>query len=112
MIRRPPRSTLFPYTTLFRSVRKRASGTSERSWLHRADVSSKKTSGAFASRRPRSTDAIQLPLSHRLSVIQAQSQETPVGTQATPKFYRPAGADSGPICDARDVRGRHGLLRN
>src|SRR5258708_24956372 len=27
MIRRPPRSTLFPYTTLFRSVRKQADGT-------------------------------------------------------------------------------------
>src|SRR5258708_28263616 len=27
MIRRPPRSTLFPYTTLFRSER-------ERSWIH------------------------------------------------------------------------------
>src|SRR2546427_11370688 len=26
MIRRPPRSTLFPYTTLFRSVRKRITG--------------------------------------------------------------------------------------
>src|SRR5256885_5243346 len=26
MIRRPPRSTLFPYTTLFRSGRKRSSG--------------------------------------------------------------------------------------
>src|SRR5205823_11004314 len=27
MIRRPPRSTLFPYTTLFRSLRKRVSHT-------------------------------------------------------------------------------------
>src|SRR5216684_8525800 len=27
MIRRPPRSTLFPYTTLFRSMRRTASGT-------------------------------------------------------------------------------------
>src|SRR5256885_7137687 len=26
MIRRPPRSTLFPYTTLFRSVQRRAAG--------------------------------------------------------------------------------------
>src|SRR3712207_8266261 len=26
MIRRPPRSTLFPYTTLFRSLRRRAAG--------------------------------------------------------------------------------------
>src|SRR5256886_13428661 len=29
MIRRPPRSTLFPYTTLFRSARKFAQATSE-----------------------------------------------------------------------------------
>src|SRR5437016_8392161 len=33
MIRRPPRSTLFPYTTLFRSVRLRAPGISRRSAL-------------------------------------------------------------------------------
>src|SRR3712207_7123863 len=31
MIRRPPRSTLFAYTTLFRSLRKRGSGTQSRS---------------------------------------------------------------------------------
>src|SRR5687767_15432939 len=31
MIRRPPRSTLFPYTTLFRSCRSRSSAAS-RSW--------------------------------------------------------------------------------
>src|SRR2546421_9467465 len=30
MIRRPPRSTLFPYTTLFRSVRVRGKGKKER----------------------------------------------------------------------------------
>src|SRR3712207_339673 len=29
MIRRPPRSTLFPYTTLFRSLRDRAAGSRE-----------------------------------------------------------------------------------
>src|SRR2546430_12456587 len=36
MIRRPPRSTLFPYTTLFRSVVgfRRARGTSERIQRH------------------------------------------------------------------------------
>src|SRR3712207_7755135 len=31
MIRRPPRSTLFPYTTLFRSLRQEAAALSERS---------------------------------------------------------------------------------
>src|SRR2546429_6336507 len=32
MIRRPPRSTLFPYTTLFRSLSPNAKSVSERSW--------------------------------------------------------------------------------
>src|SRR5436190_11719394 len=34
MIRRPPRSTLFPYTTLFRSIDGSESSGAER-WLHR-----------------------------------------------------------------------------
>src|SRR5436189_1337359 len=34
MIRRPPRSTLFPYTTLFRSMRRRHT----RAVVHHADV--------------------------------------------------------------------------
>src|SRR5437660_6395408 len=33
MIRRPPRSTLFPYTTLFRSPRPRSSGADSRAQL-------------------------------------------------------------------------------
>src|SRR3712207_7435832 len=33
MIRRPPRSTLFPYTTLFRSVRPLVLGRLERGWV-------------------------------------------------------------------------------
>src|SRR2546430_10243207 len=32
MIRRPPRSTLFPYTTLFRSLQRLADQLSERAW--------------------------------------------------------------------------------
>src|SRR5258707_7176772 len=34
MIRRPPRSTLFPYTTLFRSVRRQLFGAETRSFLN------------------------------------------------------------------------------
>src|SRR2546426_9097960 len=48
MIRRPPRSTLFPYTTLFRSDA-RAYGGSAR---HVASVQPART-GAAAARRPR-----------------------------------------------------------
>src|SRR3712207_7923711 len=39
MIRRPPRSTLFPYTTLFRSHRRRAAATRRRRRRRRADES-------------------------------------------------------------------------
>src|SRR2546422_1839634 len=35
MIRRPPRSTLFPYTTLFRSLRARAKAVGRRRHPHR-----------------------------------------------------------------------------
>src|SRR2546422_11432627 len=38
MIRRPPRSTLFPYTTLFRSERRAESDSSLRHALRAADV--------------------------------------------------------------------------
>src|SRR5688572_31366621 len=38
MIRRPPRSTLFPYTTLFRSLeRRRGAGTARTLWQERVD---------------------------------------------------------------------------
>src|SRR5437870_11671142 len=35
MLRRPPRSTLFPYTTLFRSLKNESSGTNTNGWLGR-----------------------------------------------------------------------------
>src|SRR3989440_12176579 len=38
MIRRPPRSTLFPYTTLFRSPAHHAGGRNERAGLARVHV--------------------------------------------------------------------------
>src|SRR3712207_8465783 len=37
MIRRPPRSTLFPYTTLFRSDGVRTATTGDQRWLLRAE---------------------------------------------------------------------------
>src|SRR2546429_3219254 len=48
MIRRPPRSTLFPYTTLFRSVGARARGAAPARRLHRVD---RRVSGAAAASR-------------------------------------------------------------
>src|SRR5260370_23660677 len=51
MIRRPPRSTLFPYTTLFRSfpsvscLRELESGTGEEVWIPRLPVGGAHRSG-------------------------------------------------------------------
>src|SRR3712207_6858157 len=64
MIRRPPRSTLFPYTTLFRSCRSRSSSSSSRwAWWRRCRPSSSplsppSTSGA----RPPSTTRSHMDL--------------------------------------------------
>src|SRR4051812_49827414 len=50
MIRPPPRSTLFPYTTLFRSARGRADGPDR---LRRAAAAARRASRLLAGRRRR-----------------------------------------------------------
>src|SRR5256885_4040880 len=56
MIRRPPRSTLFPYTTLFRSVHDRAKRQHDRDAGHRrepdAAIFGKRVTGLRAQRYP------------------------------------------------------------
>src|SRR5687768_17962012 len=56
MIRRPPRSTLFPYTTLFRSEARRQCSQAERRSLREAQ----KSSGMRAARAP-PTDRVHAP---------------------------------------------------
>src|SRR3712207_8538508 len=45
MIRRPPRSTLFPYTTLFRSCRSVSTGVAESDWNRSTEVWNALSSG-------------------------------------------------------------------
>src|SRR2546430_13457610 len=55
MIRRPPRSTLFPYTTLFRSVRRpvaELNGCQEANWCGRVDF----CTGGFGRGRARRSE--------------------------------------------------------
>src|SRR3712207_3119941 len=76
MIRRPPRSTLFPYTTLFRSCRSRSSSSSSRwAWWRRCRPSSSplsppSTSGA----RPPSTTRSHMDLIALLTPILAATE--------------------------------------
>src|SRR2546429_2317651 len=53
MIRRPPRSTLFPYTTLFRSLENRQTG-------ERAQISGDVAAGCLKLRRYRDAEAVIL----------------------------------------------------
>src|SRR5256885_10493224 len=64
MIRRPPRSTLFPYTTLFRSLPHTASGSPARNpRRHRASLAhDPRTCGRYARRRSEEhTSELQSP---------------------------------------------------
>src|SRR3712207_8621131 len=62
MIRRPPRSTLFPYTTLFRSVRRRHHSVSKRRGPVRVGTAPRNrhrgTGGSRGSRRGRRRGAL------------------------------------------------------
>src|SRR2546430_9108642 len=66
MIRRPPRSTLFPYTTLFRSVRAGLGRT-------RPDPASVRLSVPTARRFPRRADTGSGRLEEHTSELQSQS---------------------------------------
>src|SRR5256885_13695945 len=57
MIRRPPRSTLFPYTTLFRSERAHADSVAE-FFLDELQRNGVTTALAFATSHPGSVDAL------------------------------------------------------
>src|SRR5438093_7059728 len=60
MIRRPPRSTLFPYTTLFRSSRSSASetrGAARTAWMRkRSSLAVEGLPGSTPAERPRSEE--------------------------------------------------------
>src|SRR2546430_10245647 len=61
MIRRPPRSTLFPYTTLFRSLHAPAAGRGAESRGDRAHAAVRLGIGAFADRDPPGIPAAHRP---------------------------------------------------
>src|SRR3712207_8723539 len=52
MIRRPPRSTLFPYTTLFRSQKPRATGRGSSMSVGNAPIQSAPTQTGLLARHP------------------------------------------------------------
>src|SRR3712207_8955761 len=63
MIRRPPRSTLFPYTTLFRSRRVSSLGCSPPGALEKADVSAGPVAASPDNSTVATSSALSVPLS-------------------------------------------------
>src|SRR5688572_31205268 len=61
MIRRPPRSTLFPYTTLFRSVRRTRWRPHQDDGVHRRPDMDAHPDTAVRCQRRRELDAAELP---------------------------------------------------
>src|SRR2546422_1562615 len=92
MIRRPPRSTLFPYTTLFRSLR--CPRRSQRECGHRGDTSDSPHSrwGSGASSRPgsrRRSEEHTSELQSRLHLVcrlllEKKKHTTPYGSLDAP----------------------------
>src|SRR2546426_11063697 len=92
MIRRPPRSTLFPYTTLFRSAADRAEHHYQSPRLH-----------AAAARRPRRRDAAR-----RLARARGVAGARPRAHRRRRRLLPAPGPDRGP----RRAAGRHQNLRS
>src|SRR3712207_8232143 len=93
MIRRPPRSTLFPYTTLFRSRRGDDGGRDDgcgRSWPGRADVAATQAGrGAAAAARRGPRDGVARSGRHGGDAegpARSRSEEHTSENQARPKF--------------------------
>src|SRR6266478_3102082 len=85
MIRRPPRSTLFPYTTLFRS------GPSRRRACDRAPQAGRHEMGGNGAGRPRALDG-EHPWRSRRRAMEAfcivLGEPVPAGPAAGPRLHR------------------------
>src|ERR1017187_10859682 len=88
MIRRPPRSTLFPYTTLFRSITRSAN----RRPACRAPAAESRTREAVGETEKQPLPTQRVPRSRR-GLAQLPSEPGPEGT--------PSGSDS-PVFQALD----------
>src|SRR2546422_9378971 len=79
MIRRPPRSTLFPYTTLFRSRRRSRSGSPRTGWARAAAPPSRPPGQARAPRRRGTANRATIPKTGARRPDARRSEERRVG---------------------------------
>src|SRR5260370_19605142 len=81
MIRRPPRSTLFPYTTLFRSLLRRITRTENilhRNFTRRQEISMK---DVFRSDRKSGSAGMPRPISYAVFCLKKKTERVAQGDQ-------------------------------
>src|SRR3712207_9266601 len=90
MIRRPPRSTLFPYTTLFRSTAQAGSWTPEATQANARKVAQDDTAAVYIGEFNSGASAISMPILNEAQVPQISPANTAVGLTSDEP-----GADAG-----------------
>src|SRR3712207_7714712 len=76
MIRRPPRSTLFPYTTLFRSTAQAGSWTPEATQANARKVAQDDTAAVYIGEFNSGASAISMPILNEAQVPQISPANT------------------------------------
>src|SRR3712207_6292137 len=101
MIRRPPRSTLFPYTTLFRSVRRRPARRGRVAVLTRRDegtiehMDGEDSTGAY--RGYRDTAQVDMPMAPPRPSVPIRGARRVMPSTASQPVPGPRGVVDGPI---------------
>src|SRR4051794_41677593 len=99
MIRRPPRSTLFPYTTLFRSGRTRTSRSGPRTCR-----SSSATAGSRSTRSEEHTSELQSPV-HLVCRLLLEKKKNATFTQRPVPRHHLDSSPPRPAIDHRSLSG-------
>src|SRR5256885_3940725 len=95
MIRRPPRSTLFPYTTLFRSGRTRCGRGAERPAEPRPPARGRRPAGLSADRKSTRLNSSHLVILYAVFCLQIKGRRV-TGT-CIPQFFFITGRGGTPM---------------
>src|SRR5256885_13248377 len=99
MIRRPPRSTLFPYTTLFRSIHYAAAQEAPWLWYETSDASRVPATGSHGDRKSTRLNSSHLVISYAVFCLKQTDGTTPSRLRASSSISLRRPIDT-PCCTA------------
>src|SRR5690606_41423021 len=101
MIRRPPRSTLFPYTTLFRSCPVRTMPSRSQSWIDASALSSALATTRSRDRKSTRLNSSHVKISYAVFCLKKKKQKT--NTDHTTKRKKGGHARIAPVRPTHDT---------